>query len=161
MTRIYDKARELKEQYADHGFTGFRDSINEEPVIAVAMALNDVEAVDDKGASMRTPIGIEGPLKIDILKNYCRFNKQGEIVEPAIVHFSGGYASQFHYRRETAKLKFISRLPFFNKVIASGMINLYFNVPYAILVFCKRLAKTVVRGQKFDFSNPLPVYSSY
>jgi hypothetical protein len=158
---IYQKARELRENYAENGFTGFRDSINEEPVMAVAMALNHIEAVDDKSMGMRTPIGIEGPLQIDILRQHSRFNKQGEVVEPAIVHFSGGYASQFHYKRETAKLKFISRLPFFNKAIISGLTNLYFNVPYAILVFCKRVAKAILRGQKFDFSNVLPVYSNY
>jgi hypothetical protein len=161
VSNIYNKSRELREKYNEHGFTGFRNSINEEPVMAVAMALNHVEAVDDKGIGMRTPIGIEGALKMDILKQKCRFNKEGEIVEPAIVHFSGGYASQFHYKRETAKLKFIKNFSFLNKSMASAIVNLYFNVPYAILVFFKRITKMVLRKQKFDFSNTLPVYSNY
>jgi len=161
VTAIYNKARELRENYAKNGFTGFRNSINEEPVIAVAMAINNVEAVDDKGTGMRTPIGIEGPFKIDVLKQQSRFNKQGEIAEPAIVHFAGHFAVAFHYKREIAKLKFASRFGFLNRAIASAMVDLYFNIPYAILVFCKRVAKMVLRGQKFDFSNTLPVYSNY
>lgn len=160
-TKIYNQARKLKENYTENGFTGFRNSINEEPVIAVAMALNHVEAIDDRGTGMRTPIGIEGPLTIDVLKQKSRFNKQGEIVEPAIVHFSGGYANAFHYRRESAKLKLAAGAPFLSKTLLSALINLYFNVPYATFVFCKRIVKMALRREKFDFGNVLPVYSNY
>jgi len=158
--KIYDKARELKENYVELGFKDFRGSINEEPLIAVAMAINNIEAVDDNGFVMRTPIGINGSLKVDILTNKCFFNKEGVLVEPAIMHFSGSFANAFHYKREIAKLKMHKKLPVLNKRLASGMVNLWFNIPYGVFVFSKRILKKLIRKEKFDFSNPLPVFSN-
>ncbi|MDP9077363.1 MAG: hypothetical protein M3O71_08080 [Bacteroidota bacterium] len=157
---IYDKARELAENYKTLGFTEFRGSINEEPLVSVAMAINHVDAVDDKGIGMRTPIGLIGPLKIDVLNKQCSFNKQGEHVEPAIMHFAGSYAIAFHYKRETAKLKMARSLPFINKKLLSFVVNSAFNLPYGFLVFFKRIVKTILRKEKFDFSNTLPAFSN-
>jgi hypothetical protein len=157
---VYEKARQLKENYTELGFIDFRGSINEEPLIAVAMAINNVEAVDDQGFGMRTPIGINGPLKIDVLNGLCFFNKSGEDVSPAIMHFSGSFAEAFHYKREVVKLKTYKSLPFLNKKVTSGMVNLLFNIPYGILVFGKRILKTITRKEKFDFGNPLPAFSN-
>jgi len=157
---IYDKARELAENYIGLGFTQFRGSVNEEPLIAVAMAINSVEAVDDRGTGMRTPIGMSGPLKIDVLNKKCAFNKQGEHVEPVILHFAGSYADAFHYKREVAKLKTMSNFPFLNKKLVSVMINLSYNTPYGLLVFCKRVSKRILRKEKFDFKITLPVFSN-
>jgi hypothetical protein len=159
-THIYDKARELKENYTENGFEIFRGSINEEPLIALAMAINNTEAVEDDGIGMRTPIGILGPLQIDVLNNKCHFNKEGEMVEPAIMHFSGAYSAAFHYKREVAKLKIAHSLPFLSNKLISFIINLTFNATYATYVFFKRILKVVIRKEKFDFSNSLPIFSN-
>jgi hypothetical protein len=159
-TCIYDKARELKENYTENGFEIFRGSINEEPLIAVAMAINNTEAIEDNGIGMRTPIGILGPLQIDVLNNKCRFNKEGEMVEPAIMHFSGAYSAAFHYKRELAKLKAYNIAPFLGSIFISFIINLIFNVPYITYIFCKRILKVLIRKEKFDFSNSLPIFSN-
>jgi len=158
--KIYNKARELKSNYIELGFKDFRGSINEEPLIAVAMAINNTGAVNDNGTAMRTPIGLIGPLKIDILKNTCLFNKEGVIVEPVILHFSGGFSKGFHYKREIAKLKAFSKLPFLNKAAISNTMNFVYNIPYAFLVFFKRIVKILIRKEKFDFNNPLPAFSN-
>lgn len=157
---IYEKARELKENYDELGFTRFRGSINEEPLIAVAMAINKIEAVDDKGTAMRTPIGINGPLKIDVLNKKCGFDKVGEYVEPTIIHFAGSFAIAFHYKREIMKLKIARKAPFLRKKFVSFVVNLGYNLPYATFVFLKRILKTMVRREKFDFTNILPVFSN-
>jgi hypothetical protein len=157
---IYNKARELAESYKALGFTEFRGSINEEPLVAVAMAINNIEAVDDKGIGMRTPIGLIGPLKIDVLNKKCSFNKEGEHVDPAIMHFAGSYADAFHYKREVAKLKMAHRFPFLNKKLISVIVNLTFNLPYSSFVFIKRIMKVILRKEKFDFSNILPAFSN-
>ncbi len=159
-TAIYGSARSLAKDYASLGFTEFRGSINEEPLVSVAMAMNGIEAVDDKGIGMRTPIGIIGPLKIDVLNQKCAFNKEGEQVEPAIIHFAGSHAESFHYKRETLKLSIAAVIPFMNRKLISLMVNIVANTRYAVFVFAKRIAKLIIRGQKFNFSNPLPMFSN-
>lgn len=158
--KIYEQARKLHENYAALGFHDFRGSINEEPLIAVAMAINGVEAVEDNGIGMRTPIGLTGPLSIDVLNRKCIFNKEGVQVQPAIVHFSGAYSVAFHYKREVCKLKLIGALPFLNKRLASFMVNTIYNIPYACYVFFKRILKSIVRKEKFDFGTTLPAFSN-
>jgi hypothetical protein len=159
--KIYTKARQLKENYTELGFSNFRGSINEEPLISVAMAINNIESVDDKGSVMRTPIGINGPLKIDVLNKKCFFNKFGEDVSPVIMHFSGSYTNAFHYKRECSKLKLAGHFPFISNKIISFLINMLYNTVYAVLVFCKRILKTIIRKEKFDYKNYLPVFSNY
>jgi hypothetical protein len=157
---IYNEARHLKADYAGLGFKEFRGSVNEEPLIAVAMAINKVEAVDDAGTGMRTPIGINGPLKIDVLNNKCTFDKEGVIVKPVIMHFAGSYSNAFHYKREVAKLKMADKLPFLSKKLCSIVVNLIFNTSYGLFVFFKRIFKSILRKEKFDFSISLPVFSN-
>jgi hypothetical protein len=157
---IYDKARNLADDYEALGFKKMNGSINEEPLVAVAMALNNVDAVDDKGIGMRTPIGINGPLNIDTFKQECYFDKEGEIVSPAILHFAGSYSIAFHYRRETARLKLIRQLSFVSPSLVSFLVGLYYNIGYSAWVFCKRMVKIIIRGNKINFSNPLPVFSN-
>ena len=159
-TAIYSRARQLKANYAGLGFHEFRGSVNEEPLIAVAMAINNIEAVDDNGTGMRTPIGINGPLKIDVLNKKCAFNKEGVMVEPVIMHFAGSYSNAFHYKREVTKLKIADKLPFVSKKLCSLIINLIFNISYGLFVFCKRIFKSILRKEKFDFSVSLPVFSN-
>jgi hypothetical protein len=159
-TKIYDQARQLKENYDEMGFKKFRGSINEEPLVAVAMAINNIEAVDDKGFGMRTPIGLNGALKIDVLNKKCEFDKDGLYVKPAIMHFAGAYANAFHYKREVRKLKIASQLPFLNKRLISLTVNVSSNIPYATFVLFKRILKTVVRKEKFNYSNHLPAFSN-
>ena len=157
---IYSKARELSASYCELGFIEFRGSINEEPLISVAMAITGVDAVDDNGAAMRTPIGLQGSLNIDVLNGKCGFNKQGEYVEPAILHFAGSYADAFHYKREVAKLKMANKLPALNKKVVSVIVNLSFNVPYGMFILIKRISKIILRREKFDFNIMLPVFSN-
>ncbi|HTE02438.1 MAG TPA: hypothetical protein VK668_24285 [Mucilaginibacter sp.] len=157
-TGIFNRARELKDDYLELGFKPFRGSINEEPLIAVAMALNQVEAVDDRGFGMRTPIGMKGSLNVDVLNERCSFNKDGEIAEPAIMHFAGDFAYYFHYKRECAKLKALHKFPFIGKKLMSFLVNLGYNLSYGTYVFMKRISKMILRREKFDFSISLPVF---
>jgi hypothetical protein len=155
---IYNTARQLKDQYADIGMESFRGMLADEPLMAVALAINQVEAVDDKGKAMRTPIGIQGALAIDVLNGVCSFNKDGEVVEPAIMHFAGDFAYYFHYKRECAKLKMFHLFPFLGRKLASMFINLGYNLSYGTYVFIKRISKMILRGERFDFSISLPLF---
>jgi hypothetical protein len=159
-TAIFNTTRKLMQPYTETGFLPFKGEIADEPLIAVAMAINNVNAIDDEGKCMRTPIGIIGSLNIDVLKQQCHFNKEGKQVNPAVMHFPGSYTDAFHYKREVVKLKLAYALPFISKNIICCMVNAVFNSWYATLVYGKRIIKYVIRGQQFDFKTALPIFSN-
>jgi len=158
--KVYEKARELSQNYTSLKLHEFRGSINEEPLISIAMALCGLDAVDDKGKGMRTPIGIIGKLNIDVLNHQCSFQKENELTEPAIMHFAGSYADAFHYCREKTKLLlwwYCRPVPTW---LLSFFVNITFNSVYGTFVFFKRVAKVILKRKKLEFNNYLPVFSS-
>lgn len=159
--RVYADAIKMIDNYQQLGFAPFRGGINEEPLVSVSMALNGIKAVEDPGFGMSTPIGIVGVLEIDCLLGKSFFNKQGENVNPSIVHFCGAFANGFHYKREVVKLRLIRKFPFLKPLLISLVVNSYKNAYYASLVFVKRVAKRILRKEKFDFNTILPVYSNH
>lgn len=102
--RVFESAQGFLPRYEEFGLGAFRGGVNDEPLMAMALAVNGVPPVADGGAAMRTPIGLEGRLVIDVLRARSRFVKKGKLVSPAIVHFAGDYANGTIYRREQAKL---------------------------------------------------------
>ena len=94
VSEVFETARALADRYEEIGLRAWRGGINEEPVLAAALSVHGVRAVDDGGRAMRTPIGMRGWLHVDVLRGSCRFNKAGVEVRPAIVHFAGPFASE-------------------------------------------------------------------
>jgi hypothetical protein len=130
--KVFATAREIMRNYDTLGFTPMRGGgRNDEPVLAVALAIHGVSAIDDGGSTMRTPIGLRGPLSIDVLRGTCHFNKDGTQVEPAIAHFCGWRSRGFHYRREQVKLHLAAHSPLPTRLI-SHAVNAICNPPYAI-----------------------------
>ncbi len=129
---IFETAREIMGRYDQHGLTPMaRGFASDEPVVAMALAAHGIEAIDDRGTTMRTPIGIRGPLRIDVLAGYCAFNKEGMDVSPAIAHFADWRSRGFHYNREASKLYLARHLPVSRKWI-SRVVNGVCNPLYAI-----------------------------
>jgi len=102
---VFEYARSLIRRYDELGLRAFRGGASDEPLLAIALATHGIAAVDDGGTAMRTPIGIEGALDMDVFSGRCRFVKEGHTVSPAIVHFAGDFAETSVYRRERAKLR--------------------------------------------------------
>jgi hypothetical protein len=73
---------------------------------------------------MRTPIGIDDEMQIDVLRGFCRFKKWGQPVSPTIVHFA---TWQFHpvYYRERAKLRLYYKSPFTRPLAGLGGTYVY------------------------------------
>lgn len=104
--RLFHRARELHDQQVDGlGFGDFRGTRSDEPALAIALTEARQDPLEEScGESMRTPIGIDGPMYIDVLRGDCTFRKYQQLVRPAIVHFA---TWQYHplYYRERAKLR--------------------------------------------------------
>lgn len=128
---IYQTAREILQNYNQLGLGQFRGGQADEPIFAIALAKHGVCAIGDGGSTMRTPIGICGPLKIDVLEGFCRFNKEGVCVSPAIVHFCGDFAKGFYYKRERLKLYLATRSRRLNYFI-SLLVNAIFYPPHTV-----------------------------
>jgi hypothetical protein len=103
---VFDDAISLASQYAILGFKSFRQGLPEadEPLLALAMGLHGLKAMDDSGSIMRTMLELEGPLRVDSLQGISSFVKAGQWVSPAVVHFCGPHAIGPVYRREAFKL---------------------------------------------------------
>jgi hypothetical protein len=87
--QIFERASALRGQTATLGIKNFDNGgPNEETLIGLALAeLHVSHLYDDQGNLMRTPVGVIGKLKIDVLEGGCSFNKAGIVVTPAICHF--------------------------------------------------------------------------
>jgi hypothetical protein len=113
--RIFSRARELADHYDALGLAPFNGGIADEPLLAIALAGEQLRAHDLTSEVMASLLGMTGPILIDVLAGVCRFEKRGRPVEPAVVHFAADYSSRHpilgsHYRREYLKLTLSRRL---------------------------------------------------
>ncbi len=155
--KVFEDANYVIDNYVSLGINKHRGDLADEPIMAFAMAMNNMEPVDDNAKGMYTPVGQNGQFKMDVLKGYCTFMKREQEVNPAIMHFGGGYPEAFHYRREKAKLKLVYYF-YFPRWLSSGLINVLWNPAYAGYVFLYRIIKKIVKGGKLKFSPVLPMF---
>lgn len=122
---VFARARELTGEYAQLGLDTFRGGIADEPLLSIALAEHGIRARDLTAAAAATPIGINGPLRLDVLDGRCSFLKHGELVEPRVIHFAADYSSDYrlsgaHYRRERCKLLLSERWGLSDRVAAAA-----------------------------------------
>lgn len=121
---VFASARALAGRYAELGFETMRGyAVTDEPLISLALGLRGQGVVEDAGSTMRTPLGIEGPLEIDVPAGRSRFVKEGHVVSPAVVHFCGDWAGSGAYRRERLKIDVLHRFPFLPRRLVSAGVN--------------------------------------
>lgn len=108
--QVFSRAREFAHEYNRLGLHPFRGGIADEPLLAMALAGQGIHAQDLTAVAAATPIGINGPLRVNALAGQCAFTKQGLEVEPVLIHFAADYSSDYrlagaHYRRERLALR--------------------------------------------------------
>lgn len=108
--RVFGRARQLADSYHELGLHPFRSGIADEPLLAMALAESGIHAQDLTAVTSATPIGISGPLQLDVLNGDCTFDKNGTKVAPALIHFAADYSSDYRlagapYRRERCALR--------------------------------------------------------
>jgi len=156
--RVFNEALDIfYNKYDELNLWKFSGQAGDEPAMSIAMAINNMQPIDDSAKGMYTPVGQSGVFKMDALKGYCEFYKYDEKVNPAIMHFGGGYPEAFHYKRETMKLRWVYhyKIP---RTLASFVINLIYNPPYIIYVFLYRIIKKIVKGGKLKFTPIMPMF---
>jgi hypothetical protein len=142
---VFAAGRDLMGRYEELGLADHPLGHSDEPVVAMALAKHGIEALDDGGTAMRTPIGIRGELDVDVLLGYCSFDKDGQHVTPRIMHFAGSWTRGFRYRRETLKLALHRLLPFVPPRVISQTVNSTTNVPYEVSALLARPLRPWVR----------------
>jgi hypothetical protein len=125
-SKMFDSGRRAQRRCRELGFDLFRgNTYSDEIGFSIAFGEHAVEPLDDPdGLTMRTPIGIEGKMQIDVLRGYCRFVKRGQPVAPTVVHFA---TWQFHptYYRERAKLRLYYKSPLIRPLARVGGTYIY------------------------------------
>jgi hypothetical protein len=104
-TNVFQTARKLVGVYEKLDISLMNGRENDEPIISMAMAMNDEHPSYSKNIDvMYAPAGRQGPITINVLKGECQFNKKGRIVEPVIMHF-GSDDDSYPYIRERLRLQ--------------------------------------------------------
>lgn len=156
--QVFNEAHDIFfNKYDQLGLWKFNGRPGDEPAMALAMAKHGMEPVDDEKKGMYTPVGQEGEFKMDALKGICEFYKYGEKVSPVIMHFGGGYPEAFHYKREMRKLKLVYYYNF-PKILASNLVNCFYNPIYITYVFIYRIIKKIIKGGKLKFTPVMPMF---
>lgn len=101
---VFNTARELLRDWEYLRFKPFRgDGPADEALYGVAMAIHGISLNNMKEKGMYAPLSIRGRVECDVLGGHCRFNKEGRIVTPAILHFAT-WTERYLYRRECLRL---------------------------------------------------------
>jgi len=106
-------AAEIAANYDATGLERFRGTVPDEPCVAVAMARTGIgRLLPDTVDLMNTPVGLVGPLQMDVMRGRCRFLKHGHhglrLIEPTILH-AGKYVNNAAYWRQLDRLAWLER----------------------------------------------------
>lgn len=105
--RIFKKASELKVLYDELGFVRLRGKENEEPLFAVAMALNLQYPIPDD-LSIKADLMHYAYWKTNVLKGkvdlYKKENNFLINIKPAIVHFNDKFSEEYPYLIDQLRL---------------------------------------------------------
>lgn len=120
-SKVFEKARELELRYDEIGLSRLRGFANEEPLIAIAMAIYGQSPIADDGRIKADAMSFTFREDVNVLKGRAAlFNKEGgpfptrvtlTEAHPLIVHFNCLFAERHPYPREVIKLE---------KVMAKG-----------------------------------------
>lgn len=111
--KIFENARELKNNYDGLGFVRLRNKENEEPLFAVAMAIAG-QSLQPNNKDIKTDLMYYQRIRSNVLKG--RVSADGalkemtggeqipDIATPAILHFNGPYSDSYVYKSEVYRL---------------------------------------------------------
>jgi hypothetical protein len=116
-TEVYESARKLKSRYDELGLVRLRGRPNDELLVASAMALHGLPAIEDDGRYLSDPLSCQAPMSLNVLTGRRRLRNPPPPshlhqawypfadVSPSIVHFLGEHVSRYPYRTEAMRLR--------------------------------------------------------
>jgi len=150
-SRVYDAVRAKIPNYDSYGFKVWRGGVCDEPLISLTLAEQGVPVLPDDFRSFVTLAQVYGPLKVDVLRGKCSFDRyefvSGKLevstAYPTILHFAGAKRDEWLYWREKRKIaKWHKSKGNRNRI--STFTNFWFNSLYVPYAFVTRLAKRIV-----------------
>jgi hypothetical protein len=156
--RIFALSREMIPEFdnPDSGLERLQGAVPDEPLVSLSMARSGVPTFEDHKKLMCCPMDCDW-LRIDTLAGRAEFGRDGCVFAPAILHFNAGYWDYFHYRREAVKLAAADRMPGISPRTLTLALNAMLNTAYVGEVVCRRLIRALLRGQRFQTGNWIPV----
>lgn len=166
-TQVYQRAREIEQQYDEIGFKRLRNRPNDEVIMALAMAQLNEEPLIDDGTIMSDPLCCQAPYYLDVIKgsafmenppppnklhqDWYPFQK----VSPKIVHFLGYYTEHYPYKKEVFRLrkKLKNKLTFLNEAKALFAIEKYSQLKTTVKTTLRPIYHVLFGTRKVKQSN--------
>ncbi len=154
--KIFAKARQVGRVHQKLGIYDLGAWFNEEVFYALVLGAFKVEPVEDPSRQgMFTPDEFTDPFEIDVVQGYCRFERDGLVYNPCIVHFFGHHVRSFHYLRESLKLRLLAEkhLP---EWPVERVVQPILNGGYWVFVQGYKLV-SFLRGKRVSYKSGLPI----
>ncbi len=111
-TKIFEKARALREDYDEIGFVRLRDRENDEVLISVSMAIFGQDPLPEDGTIMNTVMDAPGGMELDVLNGRATLYNPADhpqkarghevrVLRPAIMHLNDMDIIDYLYSTQT------------------------------------------------------------
>jgi hypothetical protein len=151
--KVFDTARSLEQKYDQIGLVRLRGHANEEPLMAIAMALHGQSPIIDDGSIKADRMSYQPKIISDVINGKAKmWNQADEFptwvnltkAEPLIVHFNGHYINYEPYNSEVIRLK---------KVVVDGWLDIFARIytlllitfPETIILYLKNVLRPIFR----------------
>jgi hypothetical protein len=152
--KVYQKARDLEQQYDEIGFVRLRGRPNDEVLMALSMQLMGEQPIEEDGSVMAEFVNFKSGVKSDLLNGKAElYNTPGHkeynqlwplrIAKPLIVHYLGNYNQLHPYITEAKTLDLLAKGK--NKSTAKILAELGVAVPYKLKEFTRNTFRPAYR----------------
>ena len=151
--KVFETARSLEKEYDKIGLIRLRGHANEEPLIAIAMALNGQSSIVDDGSIKAERMSYDYKMLSDLFGGIAKlYNKSDSFptwvrlreADPIIVHFNAHYVTCEPYTSEVIRLeKVISDQ--WTILVASVYVLIFYSLPANIIRFSKHTLRPIFR----------------
>lgn len=148
VNKIFDTAIKLRDQYDQLNFVRLRNAENEEPLLAVAMALNNETVLANDG-SIKADAMFYRHITCNVSTGLTKLTKplqeiaQNEIIPPistpAIIHFNASFSESFVYKSDIFRLNH----PHYHSLVINSIIFLKFKAADYIQSAFKKIFRPV------------------
>lgn len=105
---VFEKARDVYAVHHELPLKEFKNSpVNDEPLFAMATEIAGTKILDWNDTMGMVWTENEGLEKIDVLNGFGKYTKDGQLIDPILIHFNINTQDCYVYLRELRKLKYL------------------------------------------------------